>query len=152
MKCWTSLWFKGLNGSLPHLSLSGLPQKARRLLSDLWVFSQKYLFFSFPWLHIVCLGKCCRCWCTGRWLHTMTAHLWIIPAKNYKYHLGLRAFRHLEGLSLCFQWTELMLRPLAHCEPGLSGKRAGTQEAGEPRLLGLCFLLAEWKSSTKWEE
>lgn len=32
MKSWTSLWFKALDGSLPHLSLSGLPKKARRLL------------------------------------------------------------------------------------------------------------------------
>lgn len=105
---WMSLWFQSLGDRLPCLSLSGLPQKARRCLQIHGFSSQKHLFFSFPWTRIVFLGKCCRCWAklVPREVAlnngcTFARH----PSQDYKGCLGPCTCRHLEGLILCF-WRQ----------------------------------------------
>lgn len=134
MRSWRSLWFGGLSGGLPHLSLSELPQKARRHLQIHGFSSQKHLFFSSPWPQIVSLGKHCRCWaksCAGKWLQTRAAHLQGILARSNNGHSDRTARLQLpRGSGPLFPVDKSNAQPLAHCEPGMLRKGAGTQEAG----------------------
>lgn len=52
LRSWTSLWFRSLGGSLPHLSLSGLPPKAGRRLPIPGFFSKTFVF-------LFLLSSCC---------------------------------------------------------------------------------------------
>ena len=152
MKSWTSLWFQSLGGSLPHLSLYELPQKARRHL-QIHHFSSQIHLFPFPWPHVVFLRKRCRCWaeldqrevashsgctCKASQLRIMKTPWRSEPSDDCRV-LGVRS----QGLAFVSgrDRPKAGLLPessrFAQCEPGMSPTRAGTLEAGRLRLQGL---------------